>query len=248
MWTLRAGPFQNNMFFLAIDAHSKYPEIVIMRKTTASETVSVLRTVFARHGLPLQINGVRHVFSAPYHPSTNGQAEHLVQSFKQCMKSSKCKGDIQKRLDEFLLKYRTTPHSLTKETPAKLLYNRELRTRLDLLKPSLNESMKVKQSEHLLDSDKNAREFKVDQAVWIRNYASGEKWLPGVIVSKDGSCYYTAQYGDSICRRHVDQLREREVVSPVVVLPEISSEKNSVIVPDISEETVTPNFVILNQR
>ena len=85
-----AGPFQDNMFFLAIDAHSKYPEIVIMRKTTASETVSVLRTVFARHGLPLQIvsdngpqfvseefrhflsvNGVRHVFSAPYHPSIN---------------------------------------------------------------------------------------------------------------------------------------------------------------------------------
>ena len=94
----------------------------------------------------------------------------------------------------------------------------------------------------MLDSDQNAPEFKVDQAVWIRNYASGEKWLPGVIVSKDGSRYYTAQYGDSLCRRHVDQLREREVVSPVVVLPEISSEKNSVIVPDISEETVTPNF------
>ena len=85
----------------------KYPEIVLMRKTSASETVSVLRTVFARHGLPLQIvsdngpqfvseefrhflsvNGVRHVFSAPYHPSTNEQAERLVQSFKQCMKSS----------------------------------------------------------------------------------------------------------------------------------------------------------------
>ena len=256
-----AGPFQDHMFLLAIDAHSTYPEIVIMRKTTASETVSVLRTVFARHGLPLKnvsdngpqfmseefrhflsVNGVRHVFSVPYHPSTNGQAERLVQSFKQCMKSSKCQGDIQKRLDEFLLKYRTTPHSLTKERPAKLLYNRELRTRLDLLKPSLNESMKVKQSEHLLDSDQNAREFKVDQAVWIRNYASGEKWLPGVIVSKDGSRYYTAQYGDSLCRRHIDQLREREVVSPVVVLPEVSSEKNSVSVLDISEETVTPNF------
>ena len=61
----------------------KYPEIVPMRKTTASETVSVLRTVFARHGLPLQIvsdNGPQFVSEEIRHfLSVNG-----VSSCVQC--------------------------------------------------------------------------------------------------------------------------------------------------------------------
>lgn len=90
-------------------------------------------------GLSLfQKNGIKHIPSAPYHPLTNGQAERLVQVFKQAMKSAKesC-GSNQQKLSTFLFRCRTTPHSLTNETPAKLLYGRNLRTRFDLIKPSL---------------------------------------------------------------------------------------------------------------
>ena len=70
----------------------------------------------------------------------NGQAERLVQVFKQAMRSAKEDhvSRQQKLKKTFLLKYRTMPHSLTNETPAKLLLGRNIRTRLDLIKPDLS--------------------------------------------------------------------------------------------------------------
>ena len=37
------------MFFLLVDARSKWPEVVPMQSTTATKTVECLRTIFARH-------------------------------------------------------------------------------------------------------------------------------------------------------------------------------------------------------
>ena len=84
-------------FLIAVDAHSKWPEVIPMSTTTAEKTVSELRKLFATHGLPEQIvsdngaqftsqhfeefmklNGIKHIRSAPYHPATNGEAERFV--------------------------------------------------------------------------------------------------------------------------------------------------------------------------
>ena len=37
---------------VAVDAYSKYPEVVNMLGTTVTETIKVLREIFSRHGLP----------------------------------------------------------------------------------------------------------------------------------------------------------------------------------------------------
>ena len=85
-----------------VDAYSKWPEIIMMSSTTSSATVQAVRKIFSQFGLPkqivtdngrqfvskeftdfLRINGIRHICSAPYKPATNGQAERLVQTFKQ---------------------------------------------------------------------------------------------------------------------------------------------------------------------
>ena len=50
-----AGPLQGHTFLVAVDAHSKWPEVEIMTSTTASKTIDVLRRMFAAHGLPEQI-------------------------------------------------------------------------------------------------------------------------------------------------------------------------------------------------
>lgn len=162
-----AGPFMNSMFLLIIDAHSKWVEIFPMNSTTTTNTIEKLRILFSQLGLPKVIvsdngpqfvseefhlfltqNGIKHITSAPYHPRTNGQAERLIQVFKQAMKSAKksC-GSIQQKLSTFLFRYRTTPHSLTNKTPAKLLYGHNLRTRLDLIKPSLHNTLSSGQDE-----------------------------------------------------------------------------------------------------
>ncbi|XP_033760674.1 uncharacterized protein K02A2.6-like [Pecten maximus] len=124
-----AGPFMNFMFLIVIDAHSKWPEVFIMRSTTTTLIIELLRNLFARHGIPEQLvsdngpqfiseefrqfmkqNGIRHSTSSPYHPRTNGQAERFVQTFKQAMKNAKDeKRTLQQKLSVFLCKYRSTP-------------------------------------------------------------------------------------------------------------------------------------------
>ena len=50
-----AGPFQNSMFLVVVDAHSKWPEVIPMSSITTSKTIEVLRDLFARFGIPEQI-------------------------------------------------------------------------------------------------------------------------------------------------------------------------------------------------
>ena len=70
----------------------------------------------------------KHIYSAPYHPSTNGLAECAVQSFKQGIK--RIKGEsVQERLSKYLFNYRITPHSTTGIPPAELLMSHRLRSR-----------------------------------------------------------------------------------------------------------------------
>ena len=45
-----AGPFQGHMWFILVDAFSKWPEVVQLSTTTATKTVHVLRTIFFQNG------------------------------------------------------------------------------------------------------------------------------------------------------------------------------------------------------
>ena len=47
-----AGPFQGSMFMVIVDAHSKWLEVVPMSTTMTEKTLDVLRSMFARYGLP----------------------------------------------------------------------------------------------------------------------------------------------------------------------------------------------------
>ena len=152
-----AGPFMGKMLLIVVDAHSKWPEVSIMTSTTSAQTILVLRTKFARFGLPKQLvsdngpqftsdefeqflvrNGVSHIRSSPYHPSTNGAAESLVQTVKQALRSGYRDGlSMEKALASLLLRYRSTPHATTGVSPCSLFLGRTLRTRLDLLKPDV---------------------------------------------------------------------------------------------------------------
>lgn len=45
-----AGPVEERMFMVAVDAHSKWPEVFIMRSTTAEKTIEKLGEMFSRFG------------------------------------------------------------------------------------------------------------------------------------------------------------------------------------------------------
>ena len=62
------------------------------------------------------------------------------------------KKTIFRKLTKFLLACRRIPHVLTVEAPAVLLMRRDLRTRLDILKPNIWERVEEKQQDQELQS------------------------------------------------------------------------------------------------
>ena len=201
-----------------------------MRETTAERTIEVLRGIFSRTGVPSVLvsengpqftsiefarftkgNGIKHVTSAPYHPSSNGLAERFVQSFRSAMKASKKdEGSVQTKLSNFLLAYRNAAHATTGESPAKLFIGRTLPSRLDLLKPNLEQHVKNKQFDVANRRSSVLRTFEPGQTVIVRDYRPSTKlnWVPGTISEKTGPVSYRVQVGhDATWRRHLDQIQ-----------------------------------------
>ena len=77
-------------------------------------------------------NGIKHIFTSPYRPSSNGMAECAVQTFKQVI--SKLQGSIENRITQFLLKYHVILQTKKGLSPVLFVWRR-LRTHLDLLHP-----------------------------------------------------------------------------------------------------------------
>ena len=50
-----AGPIWGKMLMVVTDAHSKWPEVIVMTSTTAGRTIAELRNLFARYGIPEQV-------------------------------------------------------------------------------------------------------------------------------------------------------------------------------------------------
>ena len=211
-----------------MDAYSKWPEVVELRSATAAKTIEVLRQLFARYGLPEQVvsdngsqftseefeefmkrNGIKHTFSAPYHPATNGLVERFVQTFKKAMKAGCTDGKtLQHQLASFLLSYRTSPHTTTNMEPCTLFLRRHVRTRLDLIKPDLAAAKQAAQKK-AHDGGRKGRELVVGESVIARNYSDGEKWLSGTIAEKLGPLSYSVKMDNGLLwRRHIDQLLE----------------------------------------
>lgn len=214
------------MFLVVVDAYSKWPEVFIVKNATSPKTVEVLRTLFARTGLPERLisdngnqftseefqsfvrkNGIKHTTTVPYHPASNGLAERFVQSFKQSMKTiGNAQMPLSEKLAKFLHAYRNTDHTTTGQAPAVLFMGRRLRSRLDLLKPDLRRDVTQKQSTKA--TPRHARNFVIGQQVLARDYRqSSQKWQRGEILSKTGPLTYTVRVGrEVIWRRHIDQL------------------------------------------
>ncbi|CAG2187289.1 unnamed protein product [Mytilus edulis] len=251
-----AGPFLGSMFLIMVDAHSKWPEVIKMKNITSESTINVLRTIFSRNGIPsrivsdngpqftsqefenfMQLNGIKHIRSAPYHPSTNGLAERFVQTFKQAMKSSSNdSGTVSKKLAQFLLAYRNTKHSTTNETPAKLMIGRDLKTRMNLLRPNIENQVQTKQEEMCDRRKTYQREFNDGQSVVVRDYRNKNKWTPGTISTKTGPVSYQVQIDPTtIWRRHADQIIDSNISSTEQSISEQTTLDNH-----ISSEHVNP--------
>ena len=105
--------------------------------------------------LCMRENGIKHIKSSPYHPASNGEAERFVQTFKHALKAAKNDpGSLNQKLARFMLAYR---NATTGVSPAELFLKRALRTRLDLLRPSLRSRVESKQADQKQLHDTHSR-------------------------------------------------------------------------------------------
>ena len=196
------GPVHGRYFFVVVDAHSKWVEIFPTSSTSSRENISCLRHCFAVFGLPVTIvsdnatsftsaefqsfvtaTGVKHITSAPYHPSTNGLAERMVQTFKKQLRQSR--EPLRLTLDRFLFNYRLTPHSVPGVAPSELMFGRRLRCRLDLLWPYESVASRViqrQQSQVASHRGSHSMLFPSSGNVMVRDYStSASNWSPAVV-------------------------------------------------------------------
>ncbi|XP_055302926.1 uncharacterized protein K02A2.6-like [Sitodiplosis mosellana] len=165
------------------------------------------------------LHRIYNIYTAPGHPSTNGQAENFVKTLKKSLiatiEESKI-GDFDTILDRFLFDYRITKHCTTNETPAKLLLGKELKSRFSWLKPPVvTDVIKEKQQTAIKNYKGNRNvNFSVGQKVYVRDYRNPNKasWSQATIKNKIGPRNYTCLLlrEKRDIKRHVDQIRDGE--------------------------------------
>ena len=147
---------KGNRFILVVsDYATRYPEAVPLRTITASRVAEALVDIFARHGIPEQILtdqgknftssllgelykliGTRGVKTSPYHPQTDGLVERFNRTLKAMLRKvlKGEKRDWDRMLPFVLFAYREVPQATLGFSPFELLYGREVRGPLDILR------------------------------------------------------------------------------------------------------------------
>lgn len=218
-------------FLIIVDSFSRYIDIYQVSSTNAKETVKKLRHIFSIFGLPDELvsdngppfigevyknfclsNGIKCTFSPPLHPRSNGTVEKQVHTVKQFLvkryheaQLTNSKFDIQFCIDNFLLKHRITPNSVTGICPAELIFKRLPKTKLDLLKPNYDTNRIAGNSKN--NVVKENKFFIEGQKVIIYNRRKGrwEKGKIGKVLSKFTYLVIT----DAVVKfMHADDIKE----------------------------------------
>ena len=167
------GPFPSGHHILVvIDCYSRFPEIEVLKSTSAVKVIPKLDTIFARHGVPVKLTsdngspfqgdefkrymqqlGIEHHHSTPLWPQGNSEVEAFNKPLSKAIKAAHVENrPWQQELSKFLLNYRSTPHSTTNIPPSQLLYNRQMRGILPTL-PSkckvVNRHQEAKENQEL---------------------------------------------------------------------------------------------------
>lgn len=226
--------FKNKNYLVVVDYYSKWIEVIHMRGKQASNVIVELMQIFSRFGIPKIIIAdnmpfgsyecaefakrmdFKFVTSSPHYPKSNGLAERSVQICKNILRKSKTIIELQNAL----LEYRSTPTQFMSYSPAQILQNRNLRTKLpahvDQFKPKLypkeivRDQINKKTFESKKYYDKNAKErneFNVDDRVYVHNRG---RWIPGVIIKKcEQPRSYIVSANNTTYRRNSRDIRSR---------------------------------------
>ena len=237
------GPLPSGETLLVtVDYFSRYFEVDILHTTTSTAVITRLRTHFARHGIPSSLRtdngpqfisdeftsflheyGVQHRRNTPLWPRANGEVERQNRTLLKALRIAQLnRQPWQVELQRFLLAYRSTPHTTTGESPAKLLFGRELHTKLPSLElanqsvipPSAardNDSARKQNAKDYADTTNRAVEsnLRPGDTVLLRNNQPANKLSspylpePHTIIDRHGDQVVVARPDRSILKRNV---------------------------------------------
>lgn len=193
------GPLPSGHHILVvIDYFSRFFQIEILTKINSKNTINRLKGIFARFGFPISVtadNGrqfisqemrgyfetsnIRLISTTPFWPQMNGEVERQNRSLLKRMKiSQNMKGDWREDLNQYLMMYRSTPHSVTLRTPSELMFNRNIRDKL----PSIHQPMEVDQE--LRDRDKEEKHKGKEYGDAKRKAKASEIGIGDLVVAK----------------------------------------------------------------
>lgn len=231
--------FRNKDYLAVIDAFSNWVELALLPSKEAHNVIIVLKSIFSRFGIPqiLQADNMpfnsntflefakewdfQTVFSSPRYPQSNGLAEKGVGICKSLLKRcSETKTDI----SVALMNYRNTTLKDMGHSPAQLLLNKSIKTKMpctnSILKPKLNNKVSIKDMQSKkLDTqkfyyDRHAKplsDLNVNDKVYLFDCDS-HTWLPAVVKSicKEPRSYIVETNEGSLLRRNRKFLKERK--------------------------------------
>ncbi|XP_055604269.1 uncharacterized protein K02A2.6-like [Uranotaenia lowii] len=250
------GPLPCGSYLLVIiDYYSRYKEIEIMSKITAKDTINKLDRIFTRLGYPRTItldnakqfigtelemyckyHGITLNHSTPYWPQENGLVERQNRSLIKRLQISAAFGrDWKQDLQDYLIMYYTTPHSITGKTPTELMYGHTIRSKLpaigdvETVPPQTEfrdrDQQLKEQGKEMEDTRRRARKSSIESGdtVLMQNLKPGNKLLTTfspkqyLVLSRSGSraTVEDLQNGKSYDRNvaHLKKIVQPEIVS-----------------------------------
>ena len=94
-------------YLIVVDYFSRYPEVTKLTSTTSDKVINVLKSIFARHGIPsvlvtdngpqfssyefkkfASIYSFKHITSSPRYPQSNGLMERAVGTAKGLLQNA----------------------------------------------------------------------------------------------------------------------------------------------------------------
>ena len=133
-----------------VDYYSRYFEVAVVKSVKLRKMIECLETMFSTHGTTLspktdnglqfiseefssylEENDTEHRTSTPLWPQANVEIERQNRSLLKALEIAQAeRKNWRHELLKFLIAYRSTPYSPTGASPAKLLYEREIPTKI----------------------------------------------------------------------------------------------------------------------
>lgn len=242
------GPLPSGEYLLVvIDDYTRYPVVKILHSTSATTVIPAIDDVFSMFGIPKVLktdngppfnsnmfaqfavySGFHHRKITPFWPQANAIAERFMRTLGKAIRIAHTRGlPWKQQLNVFLREYRSTPHCTTGTSPAELLFQRKMRTKIPITTSSI---------------------ISVDDVVRKRDKSAKDK-MKALADTRKHATHINIKPGDTVLCR---QQKQNKLTTPYSTKPlTVTRVKGTMVTAERQGHSITRNcsfFKRLNQE